>query len=178
MLRFLVSNEYEILKYGGIQAKDLNYGMKKLLEYLPKEQFSEDLIKENLKKYNLDKMLKQIQYYFKEEYQYYDSKIELNNRYQGNISSYVCVGEEEGKCDFIHIDELYEAAVLSFFLSMFKWTKEFDNLDTYRFGFIHALYTLNDVSILGRLRDANVSETLLKAINGDLQVLNLAEDCY
>ena len=80
MLRFLVSNEYEILKYGGIQAKDLNYGMKKLLEYLPKEQFSEDLIKENLKKYNLDKMLKQIKYYFKEEYQYYDSKIELNNR--------------------------------------------------------------------------------------------------
>ena len=178
MLRFLVPNKYEILKYGGIQAKDLNYGMKKLLEYLPKEQFSEDLIRENLKKYNLDKMLKQIQYYFEKEYQYYDSKIELNNRYQGNISSYVCVGEEKGERDFIHIDELYEAAVLSFFLSMFKWTKEFDNLETYGFGFIHALYTLNDVSILGRLPDANASETLLKAINGDLQVLNLAEDCY
>ena len=61
---------------------------------------------------------------------------------------------------------------------MFKWTKEFDNLETYGFGFIHALYTLNDVSILGRLPDANASETLLRAVNGDLQVINLAEDCY
>ena len=176
--RFLIPNKYELLKYGGIQAKDLSYGMKKILEYLPKDQFSEELIKENLEKYSLEKMLEQIQYFFRKEYEFSDSKVELNNRYQGNISSYVCEGEKEGENSFIHIDELYEAAVLSFFLSMFKWTKEFDNLETYGFGFIHALYTLNDVSILGRLPDANASETLLRAVNGDLQVINLAEDCY
>ena len=178
MLRFLIPNKYELLKYGGIRAKDLRYGMKKILEYLPKDQFSEELIKENLEKYSLEKMLEQIQYFFRKEYEFSDSKVELNNRYQGNISSYVCEGEKEGENSFIHIDELYEAAVLSFFLSMFKWTKEFDNLETYGFGFIHALYTLNDVSILGRLPDANASETLLRAVNGDLQVINLAEDCY
>ncbi|MCI9491208.1 MAG: hypothetical protein HFG97_14670 [Dorea sp.] len=178
MLRFLIPNKYELLKYGGIRAKDLRYGMKKILEYLPKDQFSEELIKENLEKYSLEKMLEQIQYFFRKEYEFSDSKVELNNRYQGNISSYVCEGEKEGENSFIHIDELYEAAVLSFFLSMFKWTKEFDNLETYGFGFIHALYTLNDVSILGRLPDANASETLLRTVNGDLQVINLAEDCY
>ena len=178
MLRFLIPNKYELLKYGGIRAKDLSYGMKKILEYLPKDQFSEKLIKENLEKYSLEKMLEQIQYFFRKEYEFSDSKVELNNRYQGNISSYVCEGEKEGENSFIHIDELYEAAVLSFFLSMFKWTKEFDNLETYGFGFIHALYTLNDVSILGRLPDANASETLLRTVNGDLQVINLAEDCY
>ena len=48
MLRFLIPNKYELLKYGGIRAKDLSYGMKKILEYLPKDQFSEKLIKENL----------------------------------------------------------------------------------------------------------------------------------
>lgn len=178
MLRFLIPNKYELLKYGGIRAKDLRYGMKKILEYLPKDQFSEELIKENLEKYSLEKMLEQIQYFFRKEYEFSDSKVELNNRYQGNISCYVCEGEKEGENSFIHIDELYEAAVLSFFLSMFKWTKEFDNLETYGFGFIHALYTLNDVSILGRLPDANASETLLRTVNGDLQVINLAEDCY
>lgn len=61
--------------------------------------------------------MEQTQYCFKEEYQYYDSKIELNNRYQASISSYVCEGEREGEENFIHIDELYEAGS-SFFFSV------------------------------------------------------------
>ena len=97
MLRFLIPNEYELLKYGGIQAKDLRYGMKKILEYLPKDQFSEELIKENLEKYSLEKMLEQIQYFFRKEYEFSDSKVELNNRYQEIFPAMFVKGKKKAK---------------------------------------------------------------------------------
>lgn len=178
VVRAMVTSEYKILKYGGEQAKDLEYGIHKLLEYLPRDLFSEESIRKNLEKYNLENMLKQIRKYFEREYHFVDEKLELNNRYQGSISSYLWSGKEERESHFIHIDELYEAAVLSFLLAMFKWTKEFDDLETYGFSFIHVLYTLNDVSILGKLPDKDASEVLLKAVHDDLQLINLAEDCY
>lgn len=178
IVRAMVTSEYKILKYSGEQVKDLEYGIYKLLEYLPKDLVSEKLVRKNLEKYNLENMLVQIQKYFKREYHFTDEKMELNNRYQKSIGSYICYGKEEGENYFIHIDELYEAAVLPFLLAMFKWTKEFDDLETYGFGFIHVLYTLNDVSILGRLPDANAMEALLKAVYDDMQLMNLAEECY
>lgn len=178
VVRAMVTSEYKILKYSGEQVKDLEYGIYKLLDYLPKDLVSEKLVRKNLEKYNLENMLVQIQKYFKREYHFTDEKMELNNRYQKSIGSYICYGKEEGENYFIHIDELYEAAVLPFLLAMFKWTKEFDDLETYGFGFIHVLYTLNDVSILGRLPDANAMEALLKAVYDDMQLMNLAEECY
>ena len=178
VVRGMVPSDYKILKYGGEQTKDLEYGIHKILEYLPRDMFSEESIRKNLEKYNLENMLEQIRQYFEREYNFSDEKLELNNSYQMSINSYFWRGEEEGESHLIHIDELYEASVLFFLLAMFKWTKEFDNLETYGFSFIHVLYTLNSMSILGRLPDEAASEVLLNAVNDDLQLINLAEDCY
>lgn len=177
-VRAVVHTDYEQLKSAGEQVKDLEYGIHKLLEYFPKHIFTEESIKENLKKYNLSTMFAVIRRYFAQEYQFSDEKLELNNRYQRSINSYFVHGEKDSDGNLIHIDELYEASVLPFLLASFKWAKEFDNPETYGFGFIHVLYTLNDVSILGNLPDARSSEALLTALDGDLQIINLAEDCY
>lgn len=177
-VRAIVPSDYEILKNSGEQTKDLEYGTHKLLRYLPKNIFSEESIRNSLKKYSLENMLAEIRKYFEREYHFFDEKIELNNRYQRSINSYIWVGDKENELHFIHIDELYEAALLYFLLTTLKWAKEFDNLETYRFGFIHMLYTLNDVSILGNLPDEKSADVLLSTLDGDLQIINLAEDCY
>ena len=100
-------------------------------------------------------MFAAIRKYFAQEYHFFDKKLELNNRYQRSINSYFVHGKKENEGNLVHIDELYEASVLTFLLASFKWAKEFSNLEIYGFGFIHVLYTLNDVSILGNLPDAH-----------------------
>ena len=55
MFRFMVPNDYEILKYGGEVTKDIEFGIEMLLEHLPKEQFSEKTVRDNLQKYNFTK---------------------------------------------------------------------------------------------------------------------------
>lgn len=69
LLRFMVPDEYEILKYGGETTKDIEFGIKILLEHLPKDQFSEDTMRENLEKYNFHNLMKVIENYFEKEYQ-------------------------------------------------------------------------------------------------------------
>ena len=177
-IRAMVPTDYELLKAAGKQVKDLEYGPRKLLQYLPKDIFSEESIKASLKKYSLDTMFAAIRGYFAREYHFSDAKLELNNRYQGSIGSYFVHGEKESDGNLVHIDELYEASVISFLLAAFKWAKEFNNPDIYGFGFIHLLYTLNDVCILRNLPDARSAEALLTALDADLQIINLAEDCY
>ena len=135
-IRAVVHTDYEQLKSAGEQVKDLEYGIHKLLEYFPKHIFTEESIKENLKKYNLSTMFAVIRRYFAQEYQFSDEKLELNNRYQRSINSYFVHGEKDSDGNLIHIDELYEASVLPFLLASFKWAKEFDNPETYGFGFI------------------------------------------
>ena len=178
MFRFMVPTEYEILKYDGEVTKDIEFGIKTLLEYLPKEQFTEKIVRENLEKYNFDNLLKVIENYFEKEYQYIDHRLEVDNRYQHSVGSYIWFGENEEESHFIHMDELFEAAILSFFLVVFMWSKGFTNLEIYGFCFRYLLFIMNDVSILGKLPDQESSRILLKQVCHDQQIINLAEDCY
>lgn len=178
LLRFMVPDEYEILKYGGETTKDIEFGIKILLEHLPKDQFSEDTMRENLEKYNFHNLMKVIENYFEKEYQYTDHKLEINNRYQHSVGSYIWLGENEEESHFIHMDELFEAVILSFFLVIFKWSKEFGDPEAYGFCFRYLLFLMNDVSIIGMLPDRESSQTLLEQVCYDQQLMNLAEDCY
>lgn len=63
-------------------------------------------------------------------------------------------------------------------MAMFKWSKDFSNLDIYGKCFKYILYLLNDVCIFGEMQEAEANRTLMDTLNGDIQILQLAEDCY
>lgn len=42
----------------------------------------------------------------------------------------------------------------------------------------YILYLLNDVCIFGEMQEAEANRTLMDTLNGDIQILQLAEDCY
>jgi hypothetical protein len=74
-------------------------------------------------------MLAVVKKYFIKEYGYAGTEIELSNRYQNSINSYFYNNKKNPA--FVHIDELFESTVMGFILAMFKWSKDFDNLDIY-----------------------------------------------
>ena len=114
--------------------------------------------------------------YFKKEYDFEGNAIQLNNRYQKTINSYIY--NDQKNPTFIHIDELFESTVISFFVAMFKWSKEFDNLDIYGDCFRYTLFLMNDVCIFGEMQALDANNALLHLLNGDMQIMKLAEDCY
>ena len=61
---------------------------------------------------------------------------------------------------------------------MFKWSKEFDNLDIYGDCFRYTLFLMNDVCIFGEMQALDANNALLHLLNGDMQIMKLAEDCY
>lgn len=67
---------------------------------------------------------------------------------------------------------------MAFFLVIFKWSKEFDNLEVYSNCFTYLLFIMNDVSILGDIPNEKSNEMLLQIIDGDTQIMNLASSCY
>lgn len=174
--KFMVSpSNYEIYKFGGISLKNEEWGMQLILQYFP-EHFTEEQLRENMKRYNLENMLALVKKYFKMEYNYSVPDIELNNLYQRTVNSYVYSDNENPAV--IHIDELFESTVMAFFLAVFKWSKDFGDLEIYGNCFKYLLYLMNDVCILGEMQGADANMEMLEMVAGDVQILQLAEDCY
>ena len=126
--------------------------------------------------YNLQKMFGVVKEYFKKEYGYAGDSIILSNNYQHTINSYIYNDRENPA--FIHIDELFESTVIAFLLSMFKWSKDFGNLEIYCECFKYVLFLMNDVCIFGKMQGTDSNDVLLGLVSGDIQILQLAEDCY
>lgn len=61
---------------------------------------------------------------------------------------------------------------------MFKWSKDFDDLDVYGDCFRYVLFLMNDVCIFGEMQGQDANDALFQLISGDVQILQLAEDCY
>ncbi len=174
--KFMVaSDNYEIFKFGGTTLRDDERGLRTMLQYFP-HFFTEEQIKENMKHYNLQTMFHLVKKYFKKEYGYVGTEIELSNRYQNTINSYIY--NDKTKPAFVHIDELFESTVMAFLLAMFKWSKEFENLEIYGECFKYVLFLMNDVCIFGEMQSESANKALLETVNGDIQILQLAEDCY
>lgn len=113
---------------------------------------------------------------FAKEYGYTGNDIELSNIYQNTINSYIY--NDKINPVFIHIDELFESTVMGFLLATFKWSKNFNNLDIYGDCFIYLLFLMNDVCIFGEMQEFEANQALMETIKGDIQILQLAEDCY
>lgn len=173
---FLPPDDYEILRFGGISVKDEKNGMETMLKYFKDSGLTEEQLWENSQRYNLDRMFQMVKEYFGKEYGYKGEQIELSNRYQRSINSYIFMDGERDQ--FVHMDELFESSVMSFFLIMFKWSKEFDNLEIYGNCFLYLLFIMNDVCILGDIPSAASNESMLQIIQGDVQIMNLASTCY
>lgn len=174
--KFMVSpSNYDIFKYDGISLKNEEWGMQLMLQYFS-EYFTEEQLRENMQRYNLENILSLVKKYFKMEYDYSVRNIELNNLYQRTVNSYIYNDSENPA--IIHIDELFESTVMAFFLAVFKWSKDFEDLEVYGNCFRYLLYLMNDMCILGEMQGADANRAMLEMVAGDLQILQLAEDCY
>ncbi len=171
----LQPDKYDIFRFGGTSLKNEKRGMKMMMQYFP-GYFTEKQLKENMQRYNLNNMLNLVKKYFQKEYHYVGNDIELSNLYQNSINSYIY--NDKLNPIFIHIDELFESTVMGFLLAMFKWSKDFDNLHIYGECFKYVLYLMNDVCIFGEMQDVDANKALMETLNGDIQILQLAEDCY
>lgn len=173
--KFMVPQLYDLFKFGGDTVKDDERGIRKMLQYFP-DSFTEEQFRNNMQHYNLSQMFKLVKEYFKKEYGYKADDITLSNRYQHTINSYIYDDKENPA--FIHIDELFESTVISFLLVMLKWSKDFNNLDVYSECFRYTLFLMNEVCIFGNMQGQYAHDVLLRLVTGDLQILQLAEDCY
>lgn len=174
-IKYAVPSYYDIYKSGGSTLKDDEQGMRLMLDYFS-EYFTEEQLQANMQRYNLENMLAIVKDYFLKEYGYAANNIELNNRYQRTINSYIY--NDEKNPAVVHIDELFESTMMAFFLVMFKWSKDFDNLEVYGNCYLYVLFLMNDVSILGEMQGEDANRELLEMVANDLQILQLAEDCY
>ena len=174
-VKYAVPSRYAMYKVGGSTLKDDKRGMRLMLYYFSKH-FTAEQIQDNMQRYNLDNMLNIVKEYFRKEYGYAGNNIELNNRYQRTVNSYIYNDKENPAV--VHIDELFESTMMVFLLAMFKWSKDFDNLDVYGNCYRYVLFLMNDVSILGEMQGEDANRALLEMVTDDLQTLQLAEDCY
>ena len=138
--------------------------------------FTAEQLKENMQRYNLENLLALVKEYFIKEFGYTAGNVELNNRYQRTVNSYIY--NDEKNPAVVHIDELFESTMMAFFLGMFKWSKNFEEIDVYSNCYRYLLYLMNDVCILGEMQGEDAARTMLGMVAGDLQILQLAEDCY
>lgn len=175
MEKFMVPQMYDIFRFGGESLKDEDRGLQRMLSYFGK-YFTEEQLKKNIERYNLQQMFALVKKYFKKEYGYEGDGIILSNQYQHTINSYIYDDYENPV--FVHIDELFESTVISFLLAMFKWSKDFNNLEVYGKSFKFILYLLNDVCIFGEMQGIEANDELLELLSEDLQILQLAEECY
>ena len=174
--KFMVAaDSYEIFKFTGSTFKDEERSLNTILKYFSK-YITKEQLKENMKKYNLQRMLNTVKRYFAKEYGYTGMDIELSNIYQNSINSYIY--NDKVNPAFIHIDELFESTVMGFLLAMFKWSKDFQNLEVYGECFKYVLFLMNDVCIFGEMQGIDANNALMDTIAGDIQILQLAEDCY
>lgn len=173
--KFMVPQMYDLFKFDGDMVKDDERGIKRMMQYFS-EFFTEEQLRENMERYNLPKMFEVVKGYFKKEYGYAGEDITLSNRYQHTINSYIY--NDQDNPAFVHIDELFESTVIAFLLAMFKWSKDFDDLDIYGDCFRYVLFLMNDVCIFGEMQGQYANDSLLQLISGDVQILPLAEDCY
>lgn len=173
---FLPPDDYEILRFGGESVKDEEKGMERMMKYYQESGLTEEQLRENNQKYNLNQMFQVVKDYFEREYGYHGKGMELSNSYQHSVNSYIFL--DEGRAPFVHIDELFESSMMSFFLVIFNWSKKFDDPKMYGNCFLYLLYIMNDVSILGDIPDEKSNEELLKIMQGDAQIMDLASSCY
>lgn len=174
--RYIVhSSLYDILKFQGKSVRDEERGINLMMEYFS-EHLTEELLRENMERYSLNNMFDLVRKYFQKEYHFTGEDIELSNSYQRSISSYIYKGKETPP--IIHIDELFESTVMAFFLVVFKWSKDFHDIDVYGNCFCYLLYLMNDVCLLGEIQGENANRTMMQMIKEDVQILQLAEDCY
>lgn len=175
MEKFMVPQIYEIYCFGGSSVKNEEYGIRRMLQYFS-DFFTEEQLRKNMEQYNLQNMFDVVKEYFGKEFRYDACAITLSNRYQKTINSYIY--DDKDNPVFIHIDELFESTVMAFFLVMFKWSKDFSELETYGECFKYMLFLLNEVCIFGEMQGQDANDALLQLVSGDVQILQLAEDCY
>lgn len=175
VLKYAVPSFYDIYKSGGTTLKDENRSLELMLQYFS-GQFTEKQLKENMQRYNVENMLALVKEHFMKEFGYAAENVELNNRYQRTVNSYIY--NDEKNPAVVHIDELFESTMMAFFLGMFKWSKDFEKDGVYSTCYRYLLYLMNDVCILGEMQAEDAARTMLGIVAEDLQILQLAEDCY
>lgn len=174
--RYMVTpSSYPVFSKAGITVRDENKEANIILDYFSNYFTKEQLLKNNN---NLNTMIifNMVKEYFEIEYGCSMTYIELNNLYQQSINSYIFNDKENPAV--VHVDELLQSTLLNFFLVVFKWSKDFDDKKIYGECFKNLLYIMNEVCIFGQMQGEYASREILKTIAGDIQILQLSENCF
>lgn len=174
--KFMVTpSSYWGVKQAGESVRDENKEASIILEYFS-EFFTKEQLLRNNESLNPYKIFNLVKSYIQKEYGCSMAEVELNNLYQHSINSYIYNDTENPAV--VHIDELLESTVLNFFLMVFKWSKDFDNKEVYGECFKNLLYLMNEVCIFGQIQGEYASREIFKTIAGDIQIFQLAENCF
>ncbi len=174
MERKLISGGYRYNKSIGVTYRDIEKETRVMCEYF--NDLLPDELEKNAEVYNISAMCELVKEYFCEYYSYDSGEITLNTLCQDSINSKINIYDDNP--DIIHIDELLQSTVVSFFILMFKWSKDCDDVNVYSECFVHVLYLFNEVCIASAMHTEGVMRKMLALIQGDLQILQLAESCY
>lgn len=169
-----IDEEYRQYRYGENSPKNLQKGIKMLTEFFP--NYSEEELEARSKRINLEMVFEEVKECFFQEFGYSCEALEFNNLYQRDVTSYLF--NDETHPAFVHIDELLESSALLLLLVMFKWSKEIEDADKCGDCFSYMLFLFNEMVIFGELPDENALRESLRIVEGDEQILQLAEGCY
>ena len=75
--KFMVPQMYDLFRFGGSSVKDDEMGMQRMLQNFS-GLFTEEQLRKNMEKYNLQKMFGVVKEYFKKEYGYAGDSIILS----------------------------------------------------------------------------------------------------
>lgn len=170
-----MQEEYVRARYAGENRRSIEIAianMDKYFSHVSKEEIERHIYDNPI----FNEMMNSIKKGFKEWYDFECEEILLNHNFQKSLNSYVY--NDTVNPVFIHIDQLLESIILCFMLSILKWGK---NLQAGRHEddfFTYILFVINELCILGELPSEEAKEQLMKKVEDDKQVHDVASDFH
>ena len=166
---------YRNLLESGTEDKDFEIAEENLKRFFPDVPVEDAL---HLLQSNqvFKEMLQMIQKAFIKWYNWNPGEIIINQKNQNSIISYAVT--EADFPMFIHIGSLLDSTIFSFMAIMLKWAKAAECNLSEQGCFNQLLYTMNEMALMGLLPADSGKEAVLGDIIDDIQLQNLASDCY
>lgn len=167
--------EYQQLLNAGTDDSSLEIAEENLTKFFPNIP-----LEDALELLQTNKMFTELLHIVREAfikcYHWDPGQITINQKNQNSIISYVVT--EADYPMFIHVGALLDSTIFSFMTVMLKWAKASENGLSEQGCFNQLLFIMNEMALMGLLPDESGKAAILGDVVDDLQLQNLASDCY
>ena len=167
--------KYQNLLEAGTNDSSLEIAEENLKRFFPDVSL-EDVLPLLQTNQVFEDMLQMVRNAFIKWYNWDPGKIIINQKNQDSIISYAVT--EADYPMFIHIGALLDSTIFSFMTVMLKWAKFAENNLSEQGCFNQLLYIINEMALMGLLPADSGKRAVLEDIIDDVQLQNLASDCY